>query len=363
MKGITNSYSVYLFPRLGRFLSAHLRKGKILETVFYSLVYPPFNLVMWLLFKMDPLFYPSIEKVSVDRPLIILGHYRSGTTYLQKLIAESGAVSFSTFRSLLFPSLVMMKIFTPIAAFINKLKLMDSEKKGHRMSLFEIEEDEGLFLHSLNTEMLTVFCPWMLTQDGTSSDGIHAGWNDYKNEDVDIIFLKDYIKRQLVSQHKVRALVKTNPSVFRIRKILKYLPDARFIYLYRDPVETIPSFFSLQYNFIRKRLNNEEVIRYFNKKYTFSMALYKYFERIKSKIPAEQLLTVKFTDLKSKPDELIRQIFDYADLELTDAYAAQLKQKRSEKHSKKHQNIDFSFAGITTERIQKDFRTIRQHYG
>ena len=362
MKGISSGYSTHFTARLRTVLLAYMKKGKIAETLFYSILFPLINLFMRFLFSIDPLFYPSISDTAVDRPLIILGHYRSGTTYLQKLIAESGTVSYSTLRTLLFPSLTMMKIFTPLASVFSRLSFIDSEKKGHKMSLYEIEEDEGLFLHSLNTEMLTVFCPWMLTEDETVRKGIEAGWNDMRDEDIDILFLREYIKRQLVSQGKNRSLIKTNPSVFRIRQLLKHFPDARFIYIYRDPVEAIPSFFSLHYNFIRKRLNRDEAVKYFNNKYKFSLSLYNYFENIKDRIPSDQLLTINFNDLKLKPDETVQNVFRFADLELTDNYIGYLNKKRKEKHRRKHQNTDFSFAGFTPERIRKDFSIIRKLY-
>ncbi len=363
MGDIKNSYLRILLFRFRDFLTAHLKRGKIIETFFYLIVFLPFHGFMRLLFRFDPLFYPQINTIKVEKPIIVLGHHRSGTTYLQQLIAGSDTVSFSTFRTLLFPSLIMMKLFTPIAGIFNRMNLLKSEEKGHKMALYDIEEDEGLFLHTLNSEMITVFCPWMITDDYNSEPGIRAGWNDERNEEVDILFLKDYIKRQLVSQGKKRSLLKSNPSVLRIKQILKHFPDARFVYIYRDPSETIPSFFSLHYNFVKNRLNKKEMVKYLNNKYVFSLKLYFYFEKIKNEIPDGQLLTVKFNDLRSEPDKVITEIFRYADLNPDPSYIEILARKREEKHSKKHTNIDFSFAGFSKERIESDFCLIKKIYG
>ncbi len=351
-----------LLNRLIIILRAYWKGRRYLETIFYAVVFIPLHYFMQLLFRLDNIFYRDIKNTEVREPIIVIGHPRSGTTSLQNYIAQTGEVAFSTFQTLLFPSILMRKLLTPAAMLFNKFNILDSEKKGHRMELFSIEEDEGLFLHSLNTEILTIFCPWLLLNPETRKKGIRAGWHDFNGEESDMPFFREYLKRQLVTQKKRRVLLKTNPSVLRIQKILKYFPDAKFVYIYRDPVETIPSFFSMHYNFINERLTENELNTYFTHKYKYSFMLYHYFEKISKKIPAEQLLSVEFEELKNDPGSLMKKISDFTRLAMSESYQEYMENRSLQKHQKKHRNLDFSFFGISPEAIKKDFGKIRAKY-
>ena len=48
-------------------------------------------------------------------------------------------------------------------------------------------------------------------------------------------------RRNLVYKHANRILAKTSMLTFRITEVLDRYPDAKLIYIIRDPVEVIPS--------------------------------------------------------------------------------------------------------------------------
>ena len=58
------------------------------------------------------------------------------------------------------------------------------------------------------------------------------------------IFSKD---RHFLNKNRPH-LSKSNPFIFKIDSILRVFPDAKFVFLVRDPLETLPSYFSLQEN-------------------------------------------------------------------------------------------------------------------
>ena len=362
MKNEEPGYYGKLFSRLNILLASQWQSRRYLEVIFYAVVYLPLHFIMRLMFKLDGLVYKDLKNIEVKEPIIVIGHPRSGTTSLQSYIAQTGKVAFSTFQALLFPSVILLKNFTPIIRFFTRFDVLDSEKKGHKIELDTIEEDEGLFLHSLNSEILTVFSPWLLVNRKTRKAGLRAGLSDLNDDESDMPFLKEYAKRRMLVQQKDRVLLKSNPSVLRIKKMLKYFPDAKFIFIYRDPVETIPSFLSLHYQFIKKRLNDRDLKTYISQKYRYSFSLYHYFERIRGKMPAEQLLTVEFEELKSDPASLMRKISAYTELDLPEEYYAELMQKKGRKHKKSHRNIDPGMLGISIENIKKDFALIRTRY-
>ena len=63
-----------------------------------------------------------------------------------------------------------------------------------------------------------------------------------------MLFCKDFFQRQAFLNKNRPHLSKSNPFIFKIDSILRVFPDAKFVFLVRDPLETLPSYFSLQEN-------------------------------------------------------------------------------------------------------------------
>jgi hypothetical protein len=55
--------------------------------------------------RIDLLFHPELRTMKLDRPVFVFGHPRSGTTFLQKSLYETGQVSMFRTWELWFPTL------------------------------------------------------------------------------------------------------------------------------------------------------------------------------------------------------------------------------------------------------------------
>ncbi|MCI5208435.1 MAG: hypothetical protein D3910_06485 [Candidatus Electrothrix sp. ATG2] len=105
----------------------------------------------------DRLFYPHYRKVTINKPVFIIGHPRSGTTFLHKLLAQAeGAVSFKAWH-LRYPALTARLIMRPLVRHLIKTKrdVILPAETGHKISLGSIEEEEMLFLHKYDTQFFT----------------------------------------------------------------------------------------------------------------------------------------------------------------------------------------------------------------
>ena len=63
-----------------------------------------------LCFALDPVLFPSLRRTEVRAPTFCIGHARSGTTYLHRLMAEDPQFSYALMYELFFPSLLEKKL-------------------------------------------------------------------------------------------------------------------------------------------------------------------------------------------------------------------------------------------------------------
>ena len=123
------------------------------------------------------------------------------------------------------------------------------------------------------------------------------------------------IKISLWNTHGTQFLSKNPPHTGRVRELVKMFPDAKFIYLVRNPYTVFESTRSFFNNTIKplklEDISPEEMERNILDIYT---KLYKRYQADKALIPKGNLVEVKFEDYETDAFGMTRQI--YADLGL-----------------------------------------------
>jgi hypothetical protein len=61
------------------------------------LAVPPVALFHALCFALDPILFPSLRRVKLRQPVFVVGHARSGTTLVHRLLSQDEG-RFSSFR-------------------------------------------------------------------------------------------------------------------------------------------------------------------------------------------------------------------------------------------------------------------------
>ncbi len=56
-----------------------------------SAIYLPAEFLIWLGLGLDEILFPGYRKINLPRPVFIIGNPRSGTTFLQRLLARDEA--------------------------------------------------------------------------------------------------------------------------------------------------------------------------------------------------------------------------------------------------------------------------------
>ncbi|UXP32932.1 sulfotransferase [Reichenbachiella agarivorans] len=206
---------------------------KALFITMTSLVNAPFQLVEYFV------YHKKIKSTAVKRPIFILGHPRSGTTYLHYLISADPNFAFCTTSDALIPHLILTtgKITAKILdAFMPGTRPQDNVKAGAKMPK---EEEFAMANISTSSFMHGFYFPQHL-QQVFDRDVVFAS-GDPK---VKTIWKRDfhYFVQKLTYKNKGKQLVLKSPAnTARLQEIYELYPDALFIHIHRDPYEVFQS--------------------------------------------------------------------------------------------------------------------------
>jgi hypothetical protein len=176
-------------------------------------------------------------------PIFILGHYRSGTTYLQRLFMQCDGFGYmSIFQSAL-PE-IMLSWEGWVTPVLQKLSSFFKLKNDfHRMAFewnFPGEDDVGhaALLNRRGAQWGMLFPEqfFFYFDKYILFDGIT------EREKSDWIKNYQYLLKKLSLANSGRQLVlKSPPNTARIKLLLELFPDARFIFIHRNPFDVYAS--------------------------------------------------------------------------------------------------------------------------
>lgn len=248
-----------------------------------------------------------------EAPVFIIGHWRSGTTLLHNLLAQDGQFAYCTTFQGVFPNLLLTQQwwFKPIFA-----KLMPSERPSDGVKLgpdLPQEEDFGLGNTIPNTIYNSFYFPMDFqeymhqnvlrdTESKADDEQFRKGYQRFAAKAMlNPIFKKKGVKR---------LLSKNPPHTARIDQLLKLCPNARFIYLERDPCDAISSFkkfalsilHGLQFQELDESCYEDALIELY-------VAMRDKYAALKPLIPSGQLLELHYDELVKDPMSIAERIY------------------------------------------------------
>lgn len=347
------------FRRLARMLRVCMRHGRYAQVLLWGTAGP----IAWFLTRfflwLDTIVYPNLRTMQLTEPVFIVGHPRSGTTFLQRQFYRTGKASMFRTWELWFPSLTMRRFFGPVVSLVRQLGLgqLRGPDSGHEVNLDSVEEDEAIFLHCLDTETMAFVCPWLLVDDDVADFGLRLGWLDHHVTRRTMRFYNECLKRQLIHTGRPHVVAKSTPSVFRLPELLEQFPDARVIYVFRDPEESIRSYLAMHERYVGSALTEREAQTYFRRKYEWGVHLYRTFEETKASVPEDQLLVLPFEDLVEHTEETMARVLEFARIDHPGAKLVPRSRRR-----RKHHNPPLEQFGLHPQQITRDLDYLRRRY-
>lgn len=132
---------------------------RVLIVTAFFVLYPILEAIIWLGFLIDNLLFGHYRKRVVNEPVFITGMFRSGTTFLHRLIAQDvdQFTTMAMWEILFAPSISQRKFVwglvkllrVPMNILLNRMETRWQQQNiMHRVSLREPEEDDYLLLHN-----------------------------------------------------------------------------------------------------------------------------------------------------------------------------------------------------------------------
>jgi hypothetical protein len=187
----------------------------------------------------DARFGRRLASYEIDpTPLFVLGHWRSGTTHLHNLLGRLPGHTFPTVYQAIFPtSFLTTDPIVPrlTARFMDETRSYDAVKHGW----YEAAEDE------IALAKLTGLSPYLAFMFHKSRARYERFVDFLEATDAERRTWKDalrlFIKKIMFQTGGKRVIVKSCPHTARIRLLLEMFPDAKFVFIHRNPYEVFAS--------------------------------------------------------------------------------------------------------------------------
>jgi omega-hydroxy-beta-dihydromenaquinone-9 sulfotransferase len=248
-----------------------------------------------------------------DDPVIIIGHWRTGSTFLHQLLSLDDRWIAPTVFQASFPDsfLVSAPYFRPVMGTLIHKRPQDNVKMGFD----DPQEDEfALVKLTLDSPLLDIIFPenpgYFMNHlpDFTPKKGNVENWKKQ---------LQDFCAK--VGQDSGKTILLKNPAhSLRIALLREAFPNARFIYIHRHPYKVIAS--SLHLWKVLARDNQLKGKPYYPGLKEVTEGLIKFYsviERDLAMLPPGSFIKVCYEDVESDPIKEIKEIYKALNLEFT----------------------------------------------
>lgn len=327
-------------------------------------------------FALDPLLFPGLRRVSVKTPVFVVGHARSGTTLIHRLLSSDGD-RFSTFLmyELFAPSLLQKKairsMFSLDRRFLGgridrRVRAWDERRyakaqRMHPMSLFAPEEDDFVLTLSCASGWWIVLMPYM-----GELDFYHVDRRPARDRRRLMGFYRECIRRQLYLNGENRVHLSKNPTFCgRVESLIETFPDARFVVAVRNPNETIPSLLKLLESSWKMRgWDAEQIARSLRALADQSFHAYRHPLEVLDRHPEVPRAIVDYRNLVSEPKKTIERVYEELGLPVSPAMAAVLDaaQERARTHRSEHRYSLEEF-GLRADEIRAELSDLFDRFG
>ena len=302
----------------------------------------------------------QVELVSVEQPpLFVLGHWRSGTTFLHQLLShDAGLASPTTYECFVPNHFLLTDTWLPrmLHYLLPKRRPMDNVRLGWN----EPQEDEfALCALGLPSPYLRMAFPnhgpvfmEYLDMEQISPDDL-ARWDAAM-----VTFLK-----RLTLRHGKQIVFKSPTHTGRLGHLAQLFPGAKFIHLVRHPFDLFPSTLRLWRSL--DEVQGLQVSKQHDRlaEYVFSCLerMYDGFWRQRQQIADDRIFDVRYEDLVADPLGELASIYDHLGLPRFDDVRQNLTPfiESSGKYHRNRHELDEEQQRTITQRWSRYFETYR----
>lgn len=313
----------------------------------------------WHEFWENAIYGRRVAATKVEQaPIFILGHWRSGTTLLHNLFALDPQFAFPNLYQVMFSGhfLLTERLVTALTGWaLPKTRPMDNIPAGWKMS----QEDEVALL------LRTLISPYaMLLFQGDRPKYERTFDLTELSEEELALWKREFLLlvKKLTLRTNRPVILKSPSHTYRVPLLLELFPNAKFVYIYRDPYAVYNSSVHL-----RKTIFAENALGVTNyggleedTLATYEHCIRRY-EETKSLIPAGQLHEVRYEDFEVDPLGHMQQIYNNLSLSGWEHLAPRIQAQLDELAS--YRKNQFSMDPVTMQRVYERLQFAFELYG
>jgi len=318
------------------------------------------RLIVGIGMALDNLFWPSLFKRKLTNPMVIVGNPRSGTTFLHRFLVSNKIAGGAELWQLLYPSLTLQKLIKPLLPVLERISpTRHHSTAAHKTSLQSVETDDASVLF----RYLDGFFLYGFILSWADDDIFH--WFDPHRRDTskrDFNWLSAIWNRVLISSKQERIIGKLFSLSANTPKFQSRFPDAKILYMVRDPLSVIPSGLSLVTGVLDKRfgfwsLPDEMRARYIKRLYKALVELLKRFhdDWINDRINRDKVMIIPFDRMMNNFEELMTDITNFIEFESDETLLNSIRETAdSQRNFKSKHTYDLEKFGLSSEQVKSD---------
>ena len=256
------------------------------------------------------LFRRSLKRINFEDnpPLFIIGHWRTGTTFMHNLLHLDKRFGYLTnYQAFIFT----VALLSPRLMRILSKPLFPEERSQDNVKVsptYPAEEEQPFSMISTRSGLQTFFFP--------RNRMYFNKYNVFKGISVreKRLWRRDYIYllRNISLYNKKKPLLLKNPhNTGRIRELLELFPHAKFVFLHRDPYKVFLSTLHMYDKVVRTQFFHdvsdkeiEDLVMYISRE-----TLQKYLDD-RNLIPEGHLIEIPYAELSEHPYETVKKIYE-----------------------------------------------------
>jgi len=348
------------------------RRTVVIALLFLIPLFATVNAVCMLL---DRVLFPGFRRVEPRAPIFIIGHARSGTTLMHRLMTADRRMSWFMTYEMLVPSIVQRRIIRALGAWDRSRggamekriaawedRTFAKGRQMHPMSLTGPEEDEFVLASACMSGVWVTVFPYMRELDYL----YYTDEMSPRRRRRILAFYRQCVQRQLYLNGADRTHCSKNPTFAgKLESLIETFPDARFVVMNRNPYETIPSLLKMmERNWKASDCDRDRMSDSLARLGRQSFHTYRYPYEVLARHPEVAHAIVDYRDLVANPRSTVGRVYAELGLEMTAEFdeALTLEEQRSRSHRAEHVYSLREF-GLSRDEIRDELADLFDRFG
>jgi hypothetical protein len=328
-----------------------------------------------LCFTLDYLLFPGLWRQQVKKPVFVVGHARSGSTLIHRLLAADGdTFSYFLYWETFFPSLLQKKIIRAVGwldqhwfggPIKRRLQAWDEKKFGkfrhvHNMSLWNSEEDQFVMRAAFVTQQWALEVPMM-----DVIDLYHVDQMPEQKKRRWMHHYRECVKRQLLLNGGQRTHLSKNPLMSGwVKSLITTFPDARIAVVMRDPGQCIPSVLKLaELNWRGKGWRRQDYEQSLRTLTDISFDTLRHPRDVLASNPQTPQIIIDYRELTAQPRATVLAVYQAFDMPVTEEFDTLL---RAQEDKERSHSTRFEYSiddyDLSRQRIETELVDLYEQY-